>query len=192
MTTYILQGGGTSQDDPQNENFFRQFAELVNKDEVTVLLCYLARKKERWNDLIEKHTDYIKKGTQKSVTILNAENTDDLLKKIDSADVLYIASGYSELLEPLYNDLIDLPKKLEGKVYAGSSMGAFAASCQYVLSFESQDSPVAHKGLGLLPIQVLCHWDKEVKKDAKLQLLHNSSKLPIIVLNELEYAIFYA
>jgi len=68
-------------------------------------------------------------------------------------------------------------------------MGAFLASESYVLSFDSQDSDTKHKGVGLLPIQTLCHWDVEEQKAMKLNLLDSDN--PIIVLNEGEFVTIY-
>lgn len=191
MTTYILHGGRTSQPTSQNEKFFGKFTELVDKKEVTILLCYFARLKEKWEALIERDSNSIKNNTTKKVNILIAENPDDLLQKMDKSDVLYVAGGEAEFIEPFYKDLTSLKEKITGKVYAGSSMGAFFASEQYVLSLDSQDTNTVRKGLELLPIQILCHWDIETEKERKINLLTDSSDKPIIVLNEFESVVFY-
>ncbi len=191
MTTYILHGGKTSKANSQNEKFFGKFTELVDKKEITILLCYFARAKEKWEALIERDTNSIKNNTIKKVDILIAENPDDLFHKIDKADVLYVAGGEAELIEPFYKDLIGLEKKLKDKVCAGSSMGAFFISEQYVLSLDSQDTNTVRKGLGLLPIQLLCHWDIETEKERKLGLLTSNSNLPVLVLNEFEFVVIY-
>ncbi len=191
MTTYILHGGRTSKRNAQNEAFFAQFTELVAKETVTILLCYFSSETEKWDLLIQRDTASIKNNSEKEVKILIAENPRDLLRKLDDSDVLYVAGGEAELLEPLYPDFISIKEKLAGRVFIGSSMGMFFASQQYVLSFDSQDSNTVHKGLGLLPIQTLCHWDLEEEKEKKLQLLRKSSDLPILVLNECEHVVLY-
>lgn len=191
MTIFLLHGGKTSQQNSQNENFFKQFTELVSKDEVTVLLCYFARAKEKWDALIERDSNSIKNNTIKKVNILIAEDPKDLLLKVDKADVLYVAGGDEDLIEPVYKDLAGLEQKLKGKVYAGCSMGAFMASEQYVLSPDGQDTKTVHKGLGLLQVQVLYHWNIEQEKVRKINLLAKSSDSPVIVLNEFETVTIY-
>lgn len=99
------------------------------------------------------------------------EDVADLLSNIDDYDVLYVAGGEAELLEPYYKSLSFLKEKLAGKVYVGSSMGAFLASKNYVLSFDCQDSDTKHQGLGLLPIQTLCHWNIEEKNKGNSNFL---------------------
>jgi peptidase E len=191
VTTYILHGGKTSIDNEQNEKFFGQIAELVNKPEVTVLLCYFARQREKWSALIEKNSQSIKNNTQKKVTFLVAENPKDLLSKIDQADALYVAGGEAELIEPFYQELLGLKEKLRDKVYAGSSMGAFMAAQSYILSADAQEANTIHEGLGLLPIKALCHWDLEPEKEKKLQLLSSNNDLPILVLNEFQSVVMH-
>jgi len=191
MTTYLLHGGRATRQTPQNEKFFGKFTELVDKEEISILLCYFAQEKEKWKDLVERDTNYIKSTTKKSVKILIAESPDDLLQKLDASDVLYVAGGEAELIEPTYKDLASLNQKLMGKVYAGSSMGAFLTAEQYILSFGSQDTKTVHKGLGLLSLQMLCHWDIEPDKERKLGMLTSSSDKPVLVLNEFEFVVMY-
>lgn len=189
MKTYLLHGGATSKDLPGNDKFFAQFTNLVEKGEAKILLCYCSRNRDEWQKLIESDSAKIQKNTEKQVTFHVVEDESDLFSKIDDYDVLYVAGGDAELLEPYYKNLAELKKKLNGKVYAGSSMGAFLASESYVLSFDSQDSDTKHQGVGLLPIQTLCHWNVEEQKEMKLSLL--DSDKPIIVLNEGEFVTIY-
>lgn len=189
MTTFLLHGGATSKDLPGNDRFFAQFTELVEKDQVKILLCYWARNRYEWQKLEERDSAKIQKNTKKQVMFHVVEDEADLFSKIDDYDVLYVAGGDAELLEPHYENLGELKNMLDGRVYAGSSMGAFLASEGYVLSFDSQDSGIKHKGVGLLPIQTLCHWDIEEQKEMKLNLL--DSDKPIIVLGEGEFVTMY-
>lgn len=192
MTTFLLHGGKTSIQNAENESFFKQFAELVPKETVTVLFCYFARPKSDWENLAARDLATIKRNTSKTIMPVLAESPRDLLEKISAADVLYVAGGDADPIEGLYADLAELAQKLDGKVYAGSSMGAFMASTQYVLSYEDQRQEEIHQGLGLLPIQTLCHWDLETQKAMKLELLHTSSAQPILVLKEFETVVLYA
>jgi len=191
MTTFLLHGGKTSTQNAENEYFFKQFAELVPKETVTVLFCYFARPKSDWEKLLTRDAATIRRNTEKTILTELAQDPADLLEKITIADVLYVAGGDADPIESLYQDLTGLVQKLDGKVYAGSSMGAFMASTQYVLSYEDQRVDDVHAGLGLLPIQTLCHWDLESQKDAKLALLRANSPQPILVLKEFETVVLY-
>jgi len=100
MTTYLLHGGATSKDLPGNDRFFAQFTELVDKDVVKILLCYWSRKKDEWQKLTTRDTAKIKNNTKKQVSFYVVEDVADLFSKIKDYDVLYVAGGDAELLEP--------------------------------------------------------------------------------------------
>jgi peptidase E len=191
MTTYLLHGGATSKDLLGNDNFFAQFTALVDKPKVKILLCYFSRKKEEWEKLTKRDTKNISTNADKDYDYHVVKNSEDLFKKLPDYDVLYVAGGDAELLEPFYKELSKIKTMLSGKIYAGSSMGTFMASESYVLSNDAQDSDSVHKGIGLLPIQTLCHWDVENKGQNKMELLMKYSKTPIIALNEGELVKIY-
>lgn len=192
MTTYLLHGGGTSKESSENDRFFAQLTELVDKPEVKILLCYWSRNSDEWEKLQARDIAKILKNTRKRVSFHVVKDQADLFAQIDSTDTLFVAGGDADLLEPFYKDLTALKDKLDGKVYAGSSMGAFLVSEQYVLSNDNQDSDTVHKGVGLLPIQTLCHWNVEDKKAMKLSLLKESKPdLPILTLDECQFVTMY-
>ena len=191
MTTFLLHGGAISKDTKDNDEFFHQFTTLVDKQTVKILLCYWARDKGQWNLLTKRDTSKILKNTSKSVEFHVVQNTKDLFSKLPEFDILYVSGGKAEPIEPLYSALGRLKKSLDGKVYAGSSMGAFLVSEHYVLSFDRQDSNTVHKGLALVPFQILCHWNIETKKQEKLKLLKTHSNLPVLVLEESQFVTMY-
>lgn len=186
MTTYLLHGGKTSSDHPNNDKFFSEFTKIVNKPQVKILLCYWARTKDQWKTISERDIARIKKDTNREHTITLVNDPQDLKDKLPSYDVFYVAGGEAYLLEPYYRDLSFLKEGLRNKIYAGSSMGVFLASENYVLSMDDQDNNTVHKGIGLLPLQTLCHWNVETKKAQKLALLKNTNK-PVLMLRETEY-----
>lgn len=185
-TIYILHGGETSKESPLNEKFYSYFTDLINKDHVKVLICLWARNPAKREMALEKHTQNILKNTSKTVEISLAKDPQDLLSRIIDYDVLYIDAGYAENIEPFYKDLVNLKSKLESKVCIGSSMGAFAISTHYVLSYDDQDTTHVHAGLGLLPVNSLVHWNMEDNKQEKIALLKKVSDLPIVILDECE------
>lgn len=192
MTTYVLHGGKTSRDCPETDRFFKQFVELVDKPKIKYLMCYWARPRAQWQPLFERDKAKVLRQTDKKVTFEIVEDPTDLFDKLSKADGLYVAGGDAKPIERYYPDLKGLKKALEGKVYLGSSMGAFLASKKYVLSLSDQDEDTVHEGVGLLPINTLCHWNVEVKKQMKFDLLRMSDpKTPVITLNELEFVTLY-
>lgn len=180
MTTFILHGGATSKDNKQNDYFFSCFSKFVSKSKVKILLCYFSREKSEQDKIIERDKPKIIKNSSKRLSFQIAKDAKDLLEKIEDCDVLYVAGGRPELLEPYYEQLEDLKEKLQDKVYIGSSMGAYMVSERYLTM---QDDKV-HKGMGLLPIQTICHWDQKKDREKKLALLKDNSDVMVLVLDE--------
>lgn len=191
MTTFLLHGGATSKQNENNNQFFKQLVELVPKNEVHVVLCYWARPKDEHKQLISRDSETISNQTNKHIIFHTAVNPSHLSKLLEACDALYVAGGDDQLIEPYYKELDFLKDKLKNKIYAGSSMGAFLVSESYVLSYDSQDDNSVHTGVGLLPIQILCHWDVETKKQQKITLLTNYSDKPIISLDECNFVTLY-
>lgn len=190
-TTIVLHGGETSRKSSYNDLFFKQFTELVDKKTVNILMCYWSREKSKWQELLKRDSEKVLKQTNKKVVFTLLENTQDIYSLFKQNDVLYVAGGSAELIEPLLPKMKDLCKHLKGKVYIGSSMGAFIVSKHYVLSFDSQDSDSVHDGIGLIPINTLCHWDAELKKERKITLLKNKApEYPILTLDECKLSTF--
>lgn len=190
-TTYILHGGQTSKESKYNDDFFKEFTISTESQTVRILLCYWAREEIQWQALSDRDKTKIQNQSSKNIETDIVTNPQELFKKIKDYDVLYVAGGDAPLIEPYYDHLGDLREHLSGKVYIGSSMGAFLVSENYVLSYDSQDSKTVHKGTGILPINTLCHWDVENNKDQKIKLLSDHApQLPIITLDECHFAKF--
>ncbi|MFO7881107.1 MAG: Type 1 glutamine amidotransferase-like domain-containing protein [Kosmotogaceae bacterium] len=187
MTTYLLHGGETSRDNSQNDYFFKHFTALVNKNSVKILLCYLSQEKAKWDKSIQRDKPKITNKTNKKVSFDIAESAEDLLSKIEENDVLYVAGGQPDLLEPYYTQLKGLREKLKDKVYIGSSMGTYMVSENY---FTMQYQTI-HQGMGILPIQTICHWDQIEDREHKLSLLKENSKSMVLVLNECQTVEIY-
>jgi peptidase E len=191
MTTYILHGGMTSRKTADNDCFFRQFTSLVDKQTVEILFCYFARKREEWEALFERDQTAVRNNCDRDAELIMVEKVNDIYKKIIYADVIYFAGGEQEYLAPFIPDLRSLKESLDGKIYIGSSMGAFLASQNYVLSYDRQDTAHVYQGLGLVPFNTLCHWNVETMKQEKINFLKEvDPEKPVILLDEEKYITF--
>lgn len=192
MTTFILHGGNTSKESPSNQDFYKTFTSMVDKPKVKIVACYWARTKNRWQSTYEKDLTKIKEQTNKEFALEIAQDPEDLRKKLKTSDVLYVAGGSGELIEPEFLKLTDLKELLEGKVYIGSSMGAFLVSQGYMYSFDRQEWQEVKPGLGLLDITTLCHWNIEARKEFKLEkLAEKFTDYPTLCIDEGKYSILY-
>ena len=191
VATYVLHGGGTSKDSADNDEFFKRFTSIVHKNEIKILMCYFARPLEKWEELLKRDEAKIRKNTDKKVELIVTKDAGDLLNKLKISDVLYVAGGEQEHLAPYYSKLSELEMALSGKVYIGSSMGAFMVSRNYVLSLSRQEENKVFKGIDILPISTLCHWNVEKKKAYKIQILKDAdNQAPIVTLDEGKFAVF--
>ncbi|OGK62970.1 hypothetical protein A2334_01915 [Candidatus Roizmanbacteria bacterium RIFOXYB2_FULL_38_10] len=190
MTTFVLHGGRTKIDSVDNNLFFKQFTDTVSKNRVKILLCYWARERGRWNELFEKDRIRILMQTNKKTDIDLIETIEALHVQLKEADVLYFSGGEEEHMGPYKLQLPFLKDALDNKVFIGSSMGAFLASKHYVLSLDSQNTDAVYSGLGLVPYNILCHWDIETNKDKKIAMLKEKDpQTPLLLIEEEKFEI---
>ena len=191
MTTFVLHGGETSRVDIRNDVFFWRFTELVEKPEVKILICNWARQKEDWEIIFNRDVEKIKAAMTKKVECKLLEEEEDLEKLIDWCDVFYINGGWQKYIEPHLGALKSIKNLVDCKVVVGSSMGAFYVASYFVMSFDEKDAGV-YEGLNLLPTSLLCHWDREKRREMKLKLLRaKDPNLPILTLDECESVVIY-
>lgn len=185
MTTYILYGGRTKIDSANNQLFFKQFTDLVQKDHVKILLCYFAREKKSWNELFENDKAKILKQSTRKAEINIVETIESLAMQLKEADVLYFSGGKEEFLRPYISQLNFLKVALHNKIFIGSSMGSFLAAKHYVLSFSDQKEDIVYEGLGLIPYNILCHWNVEKNKEIKINMLREKDpQTPLLLIEE--------
>ncbi|TXI34280.1 MAG: hypothetical protein E6Q53_01630 [Candidatus Moraniibacteriota bacterium] len=185
----VLHGGKTSVESPKNDLFFALFTSLSKKSKIKAAMVYWARNEDEWDKVFSRDKEKILRNSKKEIAFLLPISPEELYNILPECDIVYVAGGEARNIEPLYQQLSSLKEKLDGKVYFGSSMGAFIASQSYVLSSDDKDTDTVHHGVGLVKISCLAHWDVEPNKEAKLELLKKESNLPIITLNEHEISV---
>ena len=185
MTTCILHGGRTKIDSANNELFFKQFTDLVQKDTVKILLCYFAREKKEWEELLQNDKGKILKQSTKKVEINIVNTVEYLMKQLKETNVIYFSGGEEEFLRPYMKHLNFLKDTLQNKIFIGSSMGSFLAAKHYVLSLSDQNEDVVYEGLGLVPYNILCHWNVEKNREIKINMLREKDpKTPLLLIEE--------
>jgi hypothetical protein len=188
MTQFLLHGGNTKIENEENDRFFGEMTSRVSSSNPHILLCYWARPQNEWDTKAAVDTSRIKTHSQKTITADVVTSPQDLQNKLPSSDVLYVAGGDVEPIQFLVPQLVFLETALHGKLYAGSSMGTFIVSRHYISSDDMSPTPRIHTGLGLLPLNTLCHWDKETQKTKKIEQLQTTDpSVPIMTLSEFEW-----
>jgi peptidase E len=78
-----------------------------------------------------------------------------------------------------------LKNALHDKIYIGSSMGSFLAAKHYVLPLGNQNEDTVYEGLGLVPYNILCHWNVENSKEKKISMLRKKDpQTPLLLIEE--------
>lgn len=123
---------------------------------------------------------------------LRQDNIEELEKRILKADIIYVGGGNTlKLMQYLKKYTIDkmLVKAYnQGSVMCGVSAGAICW-CQYGNSdsrrfTSNSDKLIKVTGLGMLPILVCPHYDKEITRQQELKrMMKTTYKIPAIALD---------
>ncbi len=193
MTKYILVGGYVHKAQDEGKAFCEELIKGINKKPIKILDCMFARKKEDWQDSIDRDNIFFSKFIKDFE--LELADPNNFTEQVKNSDVIYLRGGYtSPLMEALSKDKSWI-KELDGKVLAGTSAGADAIAKYYTVLKTHR----VGDGLGLLPVKFIPHWksdysDDEVRDinwDEELEKLKKYKEdLPMYTLTEGEFKIF--
>ncbi len=186
MTKYILHGGHTSNPSESNKRFFAEMVPDIEK-QVTILLVYFSRKKGEWPQLFEqdkKHFLERAKFNQSPKFILAEDNPETFTQQARLADTIYMRGGRKFHLIEFMKGIKNPKELIEGKIIAGSSMGAYAIS-KY---FYSNDEDNVEKGAGFLPIKTFAHYD-DSKADKLKKLKEYGEDLKVYTIPEEKFVV---
>lgn len=188
MTKFILHGGYSDRENPNNDLFFEEILKDV-PDNTSILLVYFAKEKEEWKQKYEIHKSAFLKAAGNKKLTFEVASEESFMDQIKSADVIYMHGGKTPKLLKVLQKFSDFAKTLVGKIIAGESAGAYALSTYY----HSASVGGAHKGLGVLPVKVICHYqsDKHLTNDDPIELMNEyPENLELVVLKDYEWRTF--
>jgi len=184
MTTYILCGGS----DRKFDFFGVNLAKVVNNLVVNprILSCYFSRPDDEWEEAFSSWSDFYGKYLPNaSIELAQREN---FLDQIKNSDVIYFYGGRTHTLSENLQNFKNLPEILRDKIIIGSSAGSnFLA--QHFLHHEGIGG-----GLGILPFNVVVHYNSDDEKERRSQddvneLLQRHPEVPTLLLREGEFTI---
>lgn len=185
MIKFVLHGGNTSENNRDNNSFFREMT-VSNKRKLRILLNYFSREKSYQPKLFKQDVTRFKKlSLVKNLDFMLAE-PDKLSQQLKQADVMYMRGGWTEWLVKKLALTKDLEKLLSNKVVGGSSAGVYALTKYYL----GNDAKRIGKGLGILSIKAYCHYEKK-DTDIVKKLSSYKEKLPILVLPNYKWFVMY-
>lgn len=190
MTKYILHGGEIGRSSIHNQKYFKEMVKDLAAP-IKILLVYFAREKKKWQDFMSYDVVKFEKAAEgkKIECSLASGDTEKLIEQIGEAKVIYIIGGSDRPLQKVFSQLSDLPALFSGKVVAGSSAGANMLAKYYY----AVDREKVEKGLGVLPIKVLSHFEGDNyagnDKDRVEALKNYGDDLKIYTLPETKYSV---
>lgn len=189
MTKYILHGGNVNDASESNKNFYKEVVTSAGKDTVRILCIYFARPEGRWeNSYAEDQSSLYAAGLETGVevnTVLATYEMDDLVENIATSDILYINGGKKGHLRKILLYIPNLDNLIRNKVVVGISAGANILSESYYSSVNDE----IRKGIGIIPINLLCHANRDngkaelFEKTASDKNLYKIEEHQFIVLN---------
>jgi cyanophycinase-like exopeptidase len=180
-TKYILHGGSAQHTNAENDKFFKEIFKGTGNT-VKILLVHFAGTPERAekNKKIDTAQFERVKGDKLLTFQIAFEST--FYDQIAWADVVYFGGGTTVRLLEALQHFKGLKDKFAGKIIAGESAGAniLTAYCY------SKSGGGVIKGLGILPIKFMPHFNGEQKE--KLEEI--PAKLAIVTLENYQFKVF--
>jgi peptidase E len=156
MTKIILLGGGDIVGN-KKRYFFNEILEGLSKKKgmILVLVVPFARYKDDWGKIFKKYSKKYNGLKIKKSFILASPNKEVFKKQVKKSNLIFLCGGGEE---PLMEYLKDVKlEDLNNKVVVGVSAGANVFSKYYY----SNDRNKIGRGLGLLPIKTICHYNNK-------------------------------
>jgi len=106
------------------------------------------------------------------------------------ADVIFLKGGSTVLLMNVLKNYLELGEKFLGKAVVGSSAGAYVLS---ELWTDHGDDVHMRKGLGILLLRIVCHYQSELLPPSHLSLQEikdSRHDLELVLLRDCEHQVF--
>jgi peptidase E len=185
MTKFILQGGGRISK-VKLQKILAEIRQEITDRRVKILIIPFARKRSEWKKVYLKYCKRYSKLFIGNEVILASPETTLLRSQINSSDIIFVCGG-NELLLKRYLKSIK-PKLFNNKVIVGVSAGANVFSSYYY----SNDRNRIEKGLGILPIKTMCHYNLSKKEKFKKLISHKNKLRNIsLAIKEKDYIILF-
>lgn len=189
MTKYILHGGFSRKDNESNRTFFSELVSDVPEGGTVLLVYFASGPGDDFNLRFNNHKQQIISQAQGKSLYLVLANETDFIAQLQEADAIYFNGGDTNILLATLRKYIDFKEFLKGKTVAGSSAGAYALAT-YGTAHSGEH---ARKGLGLLPVRVVCHFESPELPPSKTSLEEigkTATELELVFLKDYEWQAF--
>lgn len=186
MTTkYVLCGGAAHIPDPRNDSFYREILKDT-PSEVNILVVLFAKEGEKVTTNYDEGRAQFNRVKGDKILSFKIADKSSFLEQASWADVIFSHGGSPQIQLPIYKTFskADLQDIFKGKVVAGDSAGVYFLADYVYSNFQNQ----LYRGLGLLPIKLICHYTEGVEKHIDTL----PADLEEVFLSEYQYRVFTA
>jgi peptidase E len=195
-TAVLLHGGRLRTVDSRNDEYFKCLTRDVKDGEQVLFVGfaqhdsasrskYYEKEENSRQKYYERDKGYILAQTHRDITVINA-TPEDFERQLSESKAVHITGGNTSLLVETIKQYPNFLELIDGKCVGGSSAGAMLFSTIY---WNGEQNTVM-KGLGTLPVAVLCHFNSEEFNSTQDQLdilKQAAGDLEVIALEECEW-----
>lgn len=156
---------------------------------VKVLMCFFARPKDNWQDAFLQDKNYFATNLPNVKVEIKLATHENFIEELKWCNSIYFRGGDIDLV-PLMSEYSDWQNYLDGKIVAGSSMGAYMLSKYY---FDISSNTIKN-GTGTTNTKVIVHWKSQLPEyvntkweEGLKELTEYKENLPIYKLAEGEF-----
>lgn len=185
MTKFILHGGYTRVENPENNNFFNEIT-LGSKGRFLILLNYFSREKSEVEQYINQDKQRILQNSENKELEFEVADTNHFPEQLKRANAMFVRGGDTGKLLVEMSKVSNLAELIKDKTIAGSSAGVYFLMKYYW----SNDRKRIEEGLGFFNIKAYCHYKSEENQNIQ-QLLSYKENLPLLTLPDFKYVIWF-
>ncbi len=176
-TKFILHGGFAPGRKQQDDKFFQEILEDV-PDIANILLVYFAEPDEKVQLRTEQDKEEFERNNHSKELHFKVTSETTFEKDCTWAHAIYLHGGKTLKIMESLEKYPNIKQMLSGKTIAGDSAGAHALGKW----FYSKNSKVTGKGLGILPLKVMAHYEDTMPDP----LANLESQLETVLMHEYE------
>lgn len=186
MTKFILHGGMTSVRNEDNKNFYQEIVKDFPENP-KILICLFAIDENRWGEEYQGAQDNFIDNLKREDLEFQLAQKNKFMEQLKWADAIHFRGGTTLKILEILKKYPEFKNRLKGKTVSGSSAGALFL----VENFYDQDCGEIFKGLGIIPINLITHYNSETygqEPEEILEKLKNGKEL--ILIKETEFKVF--
>jgi cyanophycinase-like exopeptidase len=188
MTKFILHGGMTSVRNEENKKFHEEIVKDLPENP-KILSCLFSINEDRWEEEFKWAQKNFIDNLERNDLKFQLASKEDFMSQVKWADAVHFRGGNTLKILEVLKKYPEFKNNLSGKTFSGSSAGALYLA----ENFYDQDHSEIIEGLGIIPINLITHYDSETYGpiDGKIiKELKNKNNRELVLIGECEYRVF--